>query len=249
MILIKTSSEIESLRKSGKILSSVLKNITNKVKSGVTTWDIELKIRELISQYNAEPAFLGYKKYPAAACISVNEELVHGIPSKNKVLKNGDLVSVDIGIKYEGLITDASVTIGVGVISEVDRKLIDVTKEALEKSIKVIKAGKSVNDISAMIQSTVENNGFAVIRDCTGHGVGRKVHEDPTIPNFVVRGHSPILEEGMTIAIEPIASRGGFKTKVKPNNWTIATKDNSRTAHFEQTIVVTKGGAEILTPF
>ncbi|MFC1651738.1 type I methionyl aminopeptidase [Patescibacteria group bacterium] len=249
MIFIKDPLEIQKMREGGKILVRILKSLEKEVKIGMNTFELEDKARKLIVENKAQPAFLNYRGYPAALCVSINEEIVHGIPSKNKIIKDGDIVSIDLGVLYKGLITDASLTVGVGKVTSKEKKLIEVTRKALDKAISKAKIGNQIKDISKVIQETVEKAGFQVIRDCVGHGVGKRVHEDPLVPNSVHKGKSEILKEGMTIAIEPIATIGDFKTIVEVNGWTVITRDRSQTAHFEQTIAVGKNGGEILTPF
>lgn len=249
MIFIKDPLEIRKMLEGGKILTRILKSLEKEVRAGMSTWKLEEETRKLIIENKAQPAFLNYQGYPTALCVSINEEIVHGVPSKSRIIKNGDLVSLDLGISYQGLITDASLTVGVGKITNKERKLVEVTKDALNKAVAKAKAGNQVRDISRVIQKTIEKAGFRVIRDCVGHGVGKRVHEDPLIPNFVQRGKTEILKTGMTLAIEPIATLGGFRTVVDVNGWTVMTKDKSCTAHFEQTVAVGKDGGEILTPF
>ncbi len=251
MIVIKSDQEIALMRQGGKILGKVLLELKTEVRAGVTTWELECKAKELLKKYQVEPAFLNYQNYPCALCISVNEEVVHGVPCKTKVIQEGDLVSLDLGVKYRDLITDAALTLGVGKITSEYQKLIETTKNALNVAVKTVKPGKKVSDISLAIQTAVEKNGFNVIRDCVGHGVGRKVHEDPLIPNFFSPLDDQVLKAGMTLAIEPIATTGDFATKTGTTdcNWVVITADQSPTAHFEKTIAVTKEGCEILTPF
>ena len=249
MILIKNSVEIQKMREGGLILVRILKKLATQVKPGVTTADLEFRARDLTQSLGVKPAFLNYQGYPATLCVSLNDEIVHGIPSKKRTIQSGDLVSLDCGVSYQGLITDAALTIGVGRISLAQRKLLRVTRLALKRAITKACSGNRVSDISAAIQETIEKAGFNVIRDCVGHGVGHKVHEDPIVPNFVTFENTETLKPGMTIAIEPIATLGDFRTKTGSDGWVVKTRDQSTTAHFEQTIVVGVKQAEILTPF
>lgn len=245
-INLKTSAEIKKMREGGKIAAAVLEKISNTVKTGVTVKDLDLIAEEKIRKAGAKPSFKGYKGYPTATCISINDEVVHGIPSE-RVLKNGDIVGIDLGVFYQGFHTDTAITIGIGKISQEAQKLIDITKKSLDSAIKEIKPGKCLGDVQFVIQKTVEEAGFGVIRDLVGHGVGRKLQESPSIPNFGKKGTGLILREGMTLAIEPMVSAGDWHIKVLNDGWTVVTADGSLSAHFEHTIAVTKNGCEILT--
>ncbi len=251
MIVVKNDQEIATMRKGGRILGKILKTLAREVRVGVTTWDLECKAKGLLEKYQVKPAFLNYQGYPCVLCVSINEEVVHGVPCKTKVIREGDLVSLDLGIEYRDLITDAALTIGVGRIAPERKKLIEVVWEALSEAIRVAKPGEKVASLSLAIQKTVEKNGFNVIRDCVGHGVGKKVHEDPLIPNFFTPGKSEVLKPGMTLAIEPIATLGDFATETGTADcsWVVRTKDQSPAAHFEKTIVVGEKDGEVLTPF
>ena len=244
--LIKTDEEIEIMREGGRILSQIVKEIKTQIKAGQKTKEIEKIAQKLFKKYHVKSSFLGHNGYPAHLCVSLNEEIVHGIPSERKI-KDGDLVSIDMGIKYQGLNTDTALTVGIGNISKKDKKLIRITRESLAAGIKQARLGNRIGDISFAIQKKVERAGFSVIRDCTGHGIGRELHEKPTIPNFGSQNTGPQLMAGMTLAIEPMVATGGFETKVLADGWTIATRDNSRTAHFEDTILITPNGPEFLT--
>lgn len=253
MIIIKTEEEIKKMKKGGKILAEILKILKNKVKPGVSTAKIELLARDLIKEKGAEPAFLGYKNsknqkpFPTVLCLSLNYELVHTPSLPSRIFKEGDIVTIDCGIKYQNLFTDAAITFGLGKISSLAKKLIKVTRESLDLGIKKIKPNIAWGDVAYTMQKFIEKNGFSVVRDLTGHGVGKKPHEDPPLPNFGQPGQGIKLEEGMTLAIEPMVNAGSYEIETLPDGWTIVTKDRSLCAHFEQTIAVTKKGAIILT--
>lgn len=253
MIIIKTQEEIEKMKKGGKILAEILEKLKKATKPGFSTSRLELMARDLIKEKGAEPAFLGYqnkkyqKPFPTALCLSLNYELVHTPSFPSRIFKEGDLVSIDCGIKYQGLFTDMAITFGLGKISSLAKKIIKVTKKALEIGIKKIKPGIHLGDLSSTIQNFVEKNGFSVIRALTGHGVGKNLHEEPSIPNFGKAGQGIELKKGMTLAIEPMVSVGSYEIETLADGWTIVTKDQSLCAHFEQTVAVTKKGAAILT--
>uniref|UniRef100_A0A7C4AK62 Methionine aminopeptidase n=1 Tax=Thermodesulfovibrio aggregans TaxID=86166 RepID=A0A7C4AK62_9BACT len=247
MIIIKTPEELKKIRKSCQIVAMVIEELKIFLKEGLTTKQIELFIENLILKMKGLPAFKGYRGYPASACISINEQVVHGIPSEKVFIKEGDIVSVDVGVIYDGFYGDAAYTYPVGMISTDAERLLKVTEEALYKGIQNAKAGKRVGDISSAIQKHVESNGFSVVRAFVGHGVGRLLHEDPQIPNFGREGIGPKLRKGMTIAIEPMVNAGTHEVKVLPDGWTAVTKDGSLSAHFEHTVAVTDNEPEILT--
>lgn len=246
MIIIKTPREIEIMRESGKILAKVLKKVAKAVKPGITTQELNRLAKELVLKYSALPSFEGYKGYPAALCTSVNEEIVHGIPSKRK-LKSGDIVGLDLGVLYKGYYTDAAVTVPVGKVSPEVSRLIKVTKKALEVGIEKVRAGNHIGDISAAIQKYVEAQDFSVVRNLVGHGVGKHVHEEPQIPNYGRPGTGEELKIGMTLALEPMVNMGGYQTRQAQDGWTFITQDKSFAAHFEHTVVVTKKAPRILT--
>ncbi len=257
MIPIKTNEEIKIMREGGLILAKIIDQLIEEVVSGISTFDLEILARQLIKEYKVESAFFGYLPdtssgsnqigYPAVLCASVNNEVVHAIPSKTKILRPGDIVGLDCGIKYKGFYSDMSKTVGVGKIFPEAKKLIKITEEALMRGIKKIKDGIHLGDISEEIQNYAEQNGFSVVRDLTGHGVGRKLHEPPVVFNYGVKDTGPILESGMILAIEPMVNAGGSDVKELANRWTIVTADGSLSAHFEHTVLVTKRGSEILT--
>lgn len=252
MISLKTSKELHLMRQGGRIGAEVLDELIEMVRPGLTTLEIEKKAEELLSKNNTQPAFKNYspdssnKKYPAALCVSVNDELVHGIPSK-RILADGDIITLDLGVYYKGYYTDMAKTIGVGEISNRDKKLITVTREALITAIENLKDRIRLGDISFLIQKIIEDQGFSVIRDCVGHGIGKEIHEEPSVPNFGKPGTGILLKSGMTLAIEPMASAGSPNVKVKDDGWTITTADRSQSAHFEDTIAIEKNGYQVLT--
>lgn len=246
MIPLKSEKDLEMMRQSGAILAEVMKKIESKIKPGVTTEELDYLACELILGRNALPAFKGYKGFPASLCASVNEEIVHGIPDE-RVLKEGDIISLDLGVNYQGFFADAAITVGVGKIDSKARKLIDVTKAALLEGLKFAKADNRISDISNAIQKYVEKNGFSVVRDFVGHGIGRNLHEDPEIPNFGLPNRGEIIRPGMAFAIEPMVNMGSWECEVLDNGWTAVTKDNLPSAHFEYTVAITEKGTEILT--
>lgn len=252
MGLIKTEREIEHIRESCKIVSEVLKNIKHYIKPGVKTKEINSIIEEFIVSRNAIPAFKGYggnkkvKPFPAAACISINDEVVHGIPG-DRELTEGDIVSVDVGVLKEGYYGDSAYTYPVGEISDKRKKLLRITEEALYLGIAQTKAGNVMNDLSYAIQEHCESNGFGVVRVLVGHGIGKKLHEEPAVPNFYTRGNNFKLREGMTIAIEPMINYGTHEVLTLEDGWTVVTKDGEPSAHFEHTVLITNGEPEILT--
>ncbi|MDI1471459.1 MAG: type I methionyl aminopeptidase [Thermodesulfovibrio sp.] len=247
MIIIKNLEEINKIRKSCQIVAKVLEELKFYIKEGLSTKNIELFIENLIEKMGGVPAFKGYKGYPASACISVNSQVVHGIPSDKFFIKEGDIVSVDVGVIFDGFYGDAAYTYPVGKISEEAKKLMKVTEEALYEGIKKAKPGRRVGDISYAIQRHVETKGFSVVRAFVGHGIGRSLHEEPQIPNFGKEGTGPKLKRGMTLAIEPMVNAGSYEVVILPDGWTAVTKDGSLSAHYEHTIAITEDEPEILT--
>lgn len=240
--------QIELIRKSGKILAYVLNKVAKTAKAGISAKELDKLAEKIIKNKKAIPAFKGYDGFPASLCVSINENIVHGIPTEDRILKKGDIVGLDLGVKYNGYFTDMATTVIIGKTQPQVKKMVEVTKKALELGIKQAKAGNCIGDIGKTIQAYVEKNKFSVIRQLTGHGVGKKVHEDPKIPNFNPSPWENIkLKEGMVLAIEPMVAMGDFKIKTLSDNWTIAMADKSLSAHFEHTIVVTKKGGQILT--
>ncbi len=253
MITIKTPEEIKILRDGGKILASILLSVADRAKPGVATIKLDEYAEFLIKKAGGEPSFKNYKTrddkypFPASLCVSINDEVVHGIPSLDKILKEGDIASFDLGMKYKNLYTDAAITIGVGKISAESRKLLDITKSALDKGIKASRENATTGDIGFAIQPYVEKNGFNVVKKLVGHGVGHAVHEDPEIPNWGKKCAGFELAKGMVFAIEPMVAMGNSDVYLDKNNWTWKTKDGSLAAHFEHTVAVTKNGAKVLT--
>ncbi|HCZ06880.1 MAG: methionyl aminopeptidase [Thermotogota bacterium] len=247
MIRIKSSDEIRKMEYACRVVAEALKYAEELVAVGATTYDIDRKLEEFLISRKVKPAFKGYSGYPATSCISLNEVVVHGIPSKKIVLKPGDLVSIDLGALYEGYYGDAARTYAVNGVSETALKLLKVTEEALRIGIDTAKPGARIGDVSHAIQKYVEENGFNVIRDYVGHGIGRELHEEPQIPNFGDPGTGPKLMVGMTLAIEPMVSAGDWRTVLEADGWTAVTADRSLAAHFEHTVVITPDGARVLT--
>ena len=251
-VIIKTKEQIEIIREGGKILAKILAKVAKKVTPGISTYELDLYAHDLIKEAGGTPAFLNYKPegaynaYPATLCVSVNNEVVHGIPSKNKILKEGDIISLDLGLKYKGLFTDHAITIAVGKISKKDKQLLDDTKKALEVGISACRRGATVGDVGYAVLSFV-NRKYGIVRELSGHGVGVKIHEDPYVPNYGKKGKGQKLIPGMIIAIEPMLNIGKADIITASDNWTIKTADGSRSAHFEHTILITEGDAEILT--
>lgn len=247
MIVIKSEHEIELMAKACSVLGEMFIELPGVIKPGISTRDIDKWVDDFILKHGMRPAFKGYGGFPAAACISVNEEVVHGIPSRKKILKEGDIVSVDLGTIYKDYYSDAARTYPVGEISEENARLIRVCKESFFEGLKYCRAGARLGDAEHAIQSYVEANGFSVIRDFTGHGIGRDLHEDPAIPNYGKAGHGPKLVPGMTLAIEPMIAVGDYDVEILSNDWTAVTTDGSFAAHYENTIVITEGEPRILT--
>jgi methionyl aminopeptidase len=247
-IVCKSTAEIEKMRRSGRAVREVLNLLNSLVAPGVTTMDLELAAEKKIKDMGAKPAFKGYYNYPCVLCTSVNEEIVHGIPSEKRVLKAGDIVSIDCGVVLDGYYGDAAITVPVdGSVTPEVRKLLEVTEASLYKGIEQAVVGNTVGDVGAAVQECVEANGFSVVREFVGHGIGTKLHEEPQIPNFGERGHGPRLREGMVLAIEPMVNYGKAATRVLEDKWTAVTVDGSCSAHFEHCVAVTKDGPVILT--
>lgn len=247
MIIIKSKDEIDLMRESGKVTGYVLRTLADIIKPGISTMDINNYVEKIITGYNMTPTFKGYGGFPGAACVSINEEIVHGIPSKDRMLKEGDIVSVDVGSTWKHYVSDAARTYPVGEISEDAMKLIKATEESFFKGIEFAKVGYRLSDISHAVQKHAEGAGFGVIRDYVGHGVGRNLHEDPQIPNYGDPGKGPRLQEGMALAIEPMIVQGSYETETLLNDWTVVTVDGGLSAHYENTIVINDGEPELLT--
>ena len=246
MITIKSAREVELMRRAGKITAAARALAGEMVKPGVTTQEIDRAVCRFIRSQGAEPSFLNYNGYPASVCISVNDEVIHGIPGK-RVLREGDIVSVDVGAYIGGYHGDCAATYACGKISEEAQRLIDVTRQSFFEGIKYAREGGRLSDVSHAIEEYVEGNGFSVVREYVGHGIGRNMHESPEVPNFGAPGHGPRLLRGMTIAVEPMVNAGGAAVRVMPDGWTVRTQDGSLAAHYENTILITDGEAELLT--
>jgi methionyl aminopeptidase len=247
-IVCKSQSEIDKMRKSGRIVREILDELRGMVAPGVTTMDLEKAAEQKIKNSGAKPAFKGYYDYPCVLCTSVNEEIVHGIPSEKRVLKAGDIVSIDCGVVLDGYYGDAAITVAVGdSVSPERQKLMEVTEQSLYKAIEQVKIGNKVSDIGAAVQEYVEANGFSVVREFVGHGIGTKLHEEPQVPNFRSRGADTRLREGMVLAIEPMVNSGRPEARVLDDKWTAVTADGSSSAHFEHCVAVTRDGPLILT--
>jgi methionyl aminopeptidase len=247
MIILKSSRELALMRRAGRIVAQVHECFREMVRPGITTADLERAASRIIEQEGAISSFKGYRGFPAAICTSINEEIVHGIPSPKRVLKEGDIISLDVGAIHRGYHGDAAITLPVGQVDEEVQRLLEVTQGALEAGIAQARTGRRLGDISAAIQRYAEVNGFNVVREYTGHGIGQEMHEDPQIPNFGRPNRGPRLRPGMTFALEPMVMAGDWQTRVLSDNWTVVTADGSLSAHFEHTLAVTDGEPEILT--
>jgi methionyl aminopeptidase len=246
VIIIKSPREIEQLKKSNAIVAEVFQKLKEAIVPGITTKELDQITEEMILSRGATPAFKGYRGFPATLCISVNEEVVHGIPGERR-LKEGDIVSLDVGADLNGYFGDAAITLPVGEVDLMAKRLLEVTEKALYIGIDKVKAGNRLFDISYAIQTWVESNGFSVVRDFVGHGIGKDLHEEPQIPNFGSPHQGPRLEKGMVFALEPMVNEGTYGVRILSDDWTVVTADGKRSAHFEHSIVITDGGAEILS--
>jgi methionyl aminopeptidase len=246
MIPIKSQKDLQMLRVAGGILAQVMQKIKGFIRPGISTREIDTLAEELIRQEKCLPAFKGYKGFPATVCTSVNEQIVHGIPGERR-LNEGDIVSLDLGLNYQSYFSDIAVTVPVGITSPRAKKLIETTKQALAEGIKKARVGNRISDISFAIQSCVEKNGFSVVRQFVGHGIGKNLHEAPEIPNFGQAKQGALLKEGMVLAIEPMVNAGSWECEVLEDGWTAVTRDRQLSAHFEHTIAITESGPEILT--
>lgn len=247
MIIIKSEQEIDIMRESGEVTGYILRELENFIKPGISTMDINMFVERTILENKMIPSFKGYQGFPASACVSINEEVVHGIPSKKRILKEGDIVSVDVGSTHKGYVSDAARTYPVGKISDESQRLIDVTRESFFEGLKFCKVGHRLSDISHAIQMRAEEEGYGVIRNFVGHGVGRNMHEEPQIPNYGSPGRGPRLAAGMVFAIEPMINQGTYDVETLLDNWTVVTLDGKRSAHYENTVVITDGEPELLT--
>ena len=247
MVIIKSKHEIEMMKISGEVTGYVLRELPSIIRPGISTMELDQFVEKTIRDNKMIPSFKGYSGFPGSACVSINEEIVHGIPDKKRILKEGDIVTVDVGSIYKGYHSDAARTYPVGKISEEARHLIEVTEESFYEGLKFCKVGCRLSDISHAIQTRVEREGMGIIRDFVGHGVGRNLHEDPQIPNYGKPGRGPRLVEGMTLAIEPMTCLGSYEVDTLLNNWTAVTVDGKLSAHYENTVVITDGEPMLLT--
>jgi len=247
-ITIRTSQEIEKLRHSGQVVREVLDQVRGAVKAGASTLDLERVAVDKMKELGATPAFKGYHGYPCVLCTSINNEVVHGIPSAERKLQDGDIVSIDTGVVIDGYYGDSAITVAVGQkVAAKTRKLLEVTEESLASAIREVRPGATLGDVGAAVQAVVEAEGFSVVRDFVGHGIGTRLHEDPQVPNFGTRGHGQKLKAGMVLAIEPMVNAGSPGVQVLKDGWTAVTQDGSWSAHFEHTVAVTDEGALVLT--
>ena len=244
MIEVKNEHELQLMRNAGKVTAAVLKKMTETVEPGMSTLDLDVIAEKTIRSFGAVPLFLGYGGFPGSICASINEEVVHGIPKKDRILKSGDIISIDTGAKLDGFCSDAAITLGVGKVSDEAQRLMDVTKKSLYKAIGQVKPG-----IGNAVETYAEQQGMGVVRDYCGHGIGRNMHEEPSIPNFGKKGTGPLLEAGMVLAIEPMITAGTWRVRQLSDGWTVVTRDGSLAAHFEHTVAVTAHGSEIFTAF
>ena len=247
MIIIKSDSEIDLMRESGKVTGFILKELENIIRPGLSTADIDRFVEKTIRGAGMIPSFKGYGGFPASACVSINDEVVHGIPDKKRILREGDIVSVDVGSTYKGYVSDAARTYPVGEVSDVARHLMEATRDSFFAGLEYCKVGCRLSDISHAIQQSAEGEGFSVSRDFVGHGVGQNMHEDPQIPNFGKAGRGPRLAKGMVFAIEPMICEGTYDVRTLSNDWTVVTLDGKLSAHYENTVVITDGEPELLT--
>ncbi len=246
-VSIKSAREIALMRESGRILAEVHERLKEEIKPGISTYEIDRIGEKMIRSYGCTPSFLNYNGYPASICVSVNDEVVHGIPNKKRILKEGDIVSLDAGVIWKGYHSDAARTHGVGEISKEAQNLIDATRQSFYEGIKMAVSGNHLNDISKAVDSYISSFGYGIVRDLVGHGVGANLHEDPQIPNFAQRRRGTKLRAGMTLAVEPMINMGGWQGEWLEDDWTVVTKDGSLSAHYENTILITDGEPEILT--
>jgi methionyl aminopeptidase len=247
VIVCRSAAELERMREAGRLVADVLTELTALVRPGVTTADLDAVAEQRIAKAGATPAFKGYHGYPATICASINEEVIHGIPSGRRILNEGDIISIDVGVSLNGYYGDSAITLPVGQVSEEAARLLRVTEESLYKAIERVRAGNRISDIGHAVQHHVEAHGFSVVREFVGHGIGQRMHEEPQVPNYGEPGRGPRLSEGMVLAIEPMVNAGKPAVKVLADNWTAVTRDGSLSAHFEHTVAVTADGPWILT--
>lgn len=246
-IVIKSAEEIATMRRAGQVVAKMIEAVSKEIRPGVTTADLDAVAYQTCKSLGAKPGFKGYHGYPATICTSVNNEIVHGIPNSKKVLKEGDIVSIDVGAIVDGFNGDAARTLPVGKVTPLAEKLMRVTRESLDEGIKQARAKNRMGDIGAAIQKHAESNGFSIVREYVGHGIGRLLHEEPAVPNYGEAGKGMILPKSLCIAIEPMVNIGSWETRVLDDKWTVVTKDGSLSAHFEDTLVITDGQPEVLT--
>jgi methionyl aminopeptidase len=247
MILVKSPREIEVMRRAGAVVGQFFEEVRPLIRPGVSTFDLETFADRFIARHGVLTAFKGYMGFPAHLCTSINEEVVHGIPSRDRILREGDILSIDFGIQRDGFYGDAAMTFPVGTVNGVSSRLLLAAERSLAAGIREVRPGNRLGDVSAAVQEVVESEGFSVVRDFVGHGIGRLLHEDPQIPNFGKRGTGPKLAAGMVLAIEPMVNAGGWPVEVLSDGWTVVTRDRSRSAHFEHTVAVTEDGHTILS--
>jgi len=246
MIIYKTRREIETMDRCNRVVGQILAALAREARPGVTTLDLDRKAEEMIREAGVKPAFKGYRGYPCVLCTSVNEEVVHGIPSARKVLREGDIIGLDFGVVLDGYFGDAALTVPVGRVSREAADLMRVTQESLQRGIEAARAGGRLSDISAAVQRHVEAGGYSVVREFVGHGIGTSLHEDPQVPNYGAPGAGPVLKEGLTLAIEPMVNVGDPAVRIHPDGWTASTVDGSLSAHFERSIAITENGPLVL---
>lgn len=247
MIALKSPREIDLMQRAGQILAEVLDRLPGLVRSGVSTLDIDEEVEAFLRRKGAKPAFKGYRGYPATVCASINDEVVHGIPSAHRRLKEGDIIGIDLGCAVEGYFADCATTLAVGDVPPRVQELLDATRESLEHAIDRCRVGTRLSDVSHVVQQHVEARGFSVVRAFVGHGIGRALHEEPQVPNFGEPGRGPILRAGMVLALEPMVTMGSWEVRILEDGWTAVTKDGSLAAHFEHTVAVTEDGPRVLT--
>jgi len=247
VIEIKSPAEIEIMRRASGVVAKVLLQLKDKVKPGVSTAELDSFAKERVLELGAVPAFLGYRGYPATLCVSINEEIVHGIPSPKRLIREGDIVSLDMGAVFGGFYGDAALTVAAGKVQPPAQRLMDITRRSLEIALSKVKAGVRLGEVSHAVEAFAEENGMSVVREFTGHGIGRHLHEEPSIPNFGRPDSGPVLKAGMTLAIEPMLCLGGAEVVVKNDGWTAVSADGSLAAHYEHTVAVTEDGCEILS--
>jgi methionyl aminopeptidase len=246
-MVVKSTDEIRIMQEANQIVAEALTLVQRHVDIGVTTWELDRIAEDFCLKKKARPAFKGYRGFPASLCVSLNEQVVHGIPSKKCKLKNGDIISIDFGVEFKGYFGDSAITLPVGTISPNTRKLMDVTRQSLELAIEKVQIGNRISEISAAVQGYVEQNGFSVVRQFVGHGIGTALHEGPEIPNFVQDDRAPRIIEGLVLAIEPMVNMGTYKVKVLKDGWTVITADKKPSAHFEHSVAVTAAGPLVLS--